>query len=94
MSDHQLSGNLQETPFADVAGALFREKRSGALTLSSGERARTVIFHEGSPVAVISADPRDHVASLLTAKGKISAEEGGRLKALPETKEALLDVYA
>jgi hypothetical protein len=89
MNEQGLSGNLTETPFAEIAGALYREKRSGSLTLSSGERARTVVFYEGSPVAVVSSEPRDHVAPLLAAKGKISPEDAGKLQDCPMTKSAL-----
>ena len=62
------SGRLEETPFAEVAGALFRDKSTGALTVSSGERSRKVIFYQGSPVAVVSSDPKDHVARILAAQ--------------------------
>lgn len=86
---HQLSGNLQETSFAQVAGALFGEKRTGSLSVSSGERFRTVVFYEGNPVAVISADPRDHISRFLAAKGKITEEDAERLKDIEETKDAL-----
>ena len=89
MNEQGLSGNLPETPFAEIAGALYREKRSGSLTLASGERARTIVFYEGSPVAVVSPDPRDHVASLLAAKGKISPEDAAKLQDRPMTKSAL-----
>jgi len=89
MNEQGLSGNLPETPFAEIAGVLYREKRSGSLTLSSGERARTVVFYEGSPVAVVSPDPRDHVAHILAAKGKISQDDAGKLQDCPMTKSAL-----
>jgi len=86
------SGRLEETPFAEIAGALFRSKSTGALTISSGERSRKVIFYEGSPVAVVSSNPKDHVARILAAKGKISKEDADRLQEIAETKEALLSV--
>jgi hypothetical protein len=89
MNEQGLSGNLPETPFAEIAGALYREERSGSLTLASGERARTIVFYEGSPVAVVSPDPRDHVASLLAAKGKISPEDAAKLQDRPMTKSGL-----
>ncbi len=89
MTEMLLSGRLEETPLAEVAGELFRQKKTGMLTLTSGERSRQVIFYEGSPVAVVSADPNDHIGHFLTMKGKVSQEDGARIQALPETKEAL-----
>jgi hypothetical protein len=92
MTEMLLSGRLEETPLAEAAGELFRQKKTGMLTLTSGERNRQVIFYEGSPVAVVSADPNDHVGHFLTIKGKVSQEDGARIQALPETKEALQSV--
>jgi hypothetical protein len=89
MTDMALNGRLEETPLAEVAGRLFQNGKTGRLVLTSKERSRQVIFYEGSPVAVISDDPKDHIGHFLTLKGKVSQEEGARLQELPETKEAL-----
>jgi hypothetical protein len=89
MTEMALNGRLEDTPLAEVAGRLFQNSKTGRLVLTSNERSRQVVFYEGSPVAVLSDDPKDHIGHFLTLKGKVSHEEGARLQELPETKEAL-----
>jgi len=89
MTEMALNGRLEDTPLAEVAGGLFQNGKTGRLVLTSKERSRQVVFYEGSPVAVLSDDPKDHIGHFLTLKGKVSQEEGARLQELPETKEAL-----
>jgi hypothetical protein len=89
MTETALNGRLEDTPLAEVAGRLFQNSKTGRLVLTSNERSRQVVFYEGSPVAVLSDDPKDHIGHFLTLKGKVSQEEGARLQELPETKEAL-----
>lgn len=89
MSDFLGSGRLEDHPFPALAGAVFREGRTGALTIESGGRSRTVWFLGGNPVAVVSADAEDHLAHFLLEHGKISEEDAARLAAIPETREGL-----
>ncbi len=89
MSDYLASGRVEDHQFADLAGLIFREARTGGLTFESGNRRRTVWFLGGNPVAVVSDDPQDHISQLLLEHGKISAGDAQRLAELSETREAL-----
>ena len=89
MSDYLASGRLEDHPFADLAGVIFQENRTGELTLEGGSHRRTVWFLGGNPVALVSEDPQDHLSRFLLEHGKISEEDARRLAALPETREAL-----
>jgi outer membrane biosynthesis protein TonB len=89
MTEYLASGRLEDHPFADLAGLIFRESRTGSLALESGGRRRTVWFLGGNPVAVVSAAPEDHLAQLMLEHGRIGAPEAERLAALPETREGL-----
>ena len=84
MSDDSSAGRLEDQPFAALVGRLFREGRTGELTLESGHRRRRVFFLGGNPVAVASEDPQDHTAQVLLEHGKISAEQAAKLAELPE----------
>jgi hypothetical protein len=89
MSDLLDGGRLEDHPFAVLAGLVFRESRTGELTLESGNRHRRVWFLGGNPVAVVSDDPEDHLAQVLLEHGKIGQEEAQRLAGVPETREGL-----
>lgn len=89
MTDAPLAGNLEDTPFAEIAGALFQQKKTGILTVTSPQKERKVVFYQGHPVAVLSGNPREHIARFLAAKGKITKAQAEELLAVPETKEAL-----
>lgn len=86
------SGKLETTSFPEIAGAVYRLGKSGELTVTMGQRSRTIWFLDGNPVAVTSNDPRDHLARVLEESGKIGAEDAGRLEQVPEEKEALAKV--
>jgi len=89
MSDFLSPGRLEDHPFAELAGLIFQESRTGELILESGNRRRTVWFLGGNPVAVVSDDPRDHLSQFLLEHGKISDDDARRIADLPETREAL-----
>ena len=89
MTDHLASGRIEDHPFAELAGLIFREGRSGELVLDTGRRRRSVWFLGGNPVAVVSGDPEDHLAHFLLEQGRISPDDARRLAELPETREAL-----
>ena len=89
MSDDLTAGRLEDRPFPALAGRIFREGRTGGLTLESGGRRRTVWFVGGNPAAVVSDDPQDHLAQFLREHGRIGEDEYARLAALPETREGL-----
>jgi hypothetical protein len=89
MSDVLTPGRLEDQPFPALAGRIFREGRTGGLTIESGARRRTVWFLGGNPVAVVSEDPGDHLARFLLEHGRISEDEYARLAALPETRDGI-----
>jgi hypothetical protein len=89
MNDFLGAGRLEDHPFAALAGLILQESRTGELILESGNRRRTVWFLGGNPVAVVSADPQDHLAQFLLEHGKISDDDARRIANLPETREAL-----
>ena len=89
MSDFLDAGRLEDHPFPALAGAIFREGRSGELSLESDGRRRAVWFLGGNPVAVISEDPQDHLAQILLEHGRIVPDDARRLAALPETRAPL-----
>ena len=89
MSDFLSGGRLEDHPFAELSGLIFRETHTGELTMEDGNRRRSVWFLGGNPVAVVSADPQDHLAQFLLEHGKIGDEDARRLADLPETREAL-----
>jgi hypothetical protein len=92
MIDYLAAGRLEDHPFAALAGGLFQEKRTGELTLESGNRRRRVWFLGGNPVAVVSDDPQDSLAQVLLEHGKITEDDARRLAEVPETREALAGV--
>jgi septal ring-binding cell division protein DamX len=91
MSDVLTAGRLEDQPFPALAGRIFREGRSGGLSLESGGRHRTVWFLGGNPAAVVSDDPEDHIARFLLEHGHVNEEEHARLAALPETRQGFAD---
>src|SRR5512139_654790 len=92
MSDYLASGRIEDHPFPELAGRIFREGRTGGLTLESGGHRRTVWFLGGNPSAVVSDDPQDHLARFLLEHGRVSEEEHARIAALPETRDAFAGV--
>ena len=89
MDDDLGSGRLEEQQFAALAGRIFREGRSGELSLVSGHRRRCVWFLGGNPVAVVSDSPQDHVAQFLLEHGRIDTYGARRLALLPETRSGV-----
>ena len=85
-------GRLEEHPFAEVAGLLYRQKKTGKLKLSAGGRSQTVYFQGGNPIAVESDDPENRLVRILAENGKITPEEAAALENVPETKEDLLAI--
>ena len=63
-------GRLEEHPFAEVAGLLYRQKKTGKLKLSTDGRSQTVYFQSGNPIAVDSDDPENRLVRILAENGK------------------------
>ena len=70
MTDTPLAGQLEDYPFAEVAGRIFRGRKTGILTVTSPKKKRQVAFYEGHPVAVLPGDGKEHIARFLAKRGE------------------------
>jgi curved DNA-binding protein CbpA len=66
-------GNVREKTFAELVRTLYRERRSGTLSMNGGER--DIFFKNGAIVFSVSRDPANRLGEFLIRKQLITREQ-------------------
>jgi hypothetical protein len=85
-----LEGTLAETPFARLLFDLWRQERSGRLTIRGEKGERNIFFEKGHLlIAQDGPDPKDFLSALVRKK-VLSEEQAGRAERLAEARNISL----
>lgn len=88
-------GTLNETSVPGLLANAWRDRRSGWLTLTSGNSERRIQLQDGSPVAIETGLDQDQFASalqvseLVTPQQRIEIERLARERQIPQTSAVL-----
>jgi CheY-like chemotaxis protein len=84
--DYQ-EGTLRKTPFPALLASLFFSKKTGILTVESGDDKRWLHFENGDLIYARSNDPNERIGQILLSAQKITREDIDRAIELQSRSE-------